>query len=211
MQRRFRWAIMKCAQKNLGFVLKKGPGISLVVGQRETVDLVLQVGDVRQTVQVEATPNGVSRHNRRCFGSGWRTASERASSQWPQLRSTDDAQPWSCELHLTAGRRNRHFEFGGRQHVCGFRPAPARKSLSAEWRGVHERIRNQQHTGRSERATLGSRCGARIFSRERHLWRGVREASRSPGEYCDRFGNESIARRRLRIPAEQRAGREELF
>ena len=31
-----------------------------MVGQRETVELALQVGDVRQTVQVEAVPNQVS-------------------------------------------------------------------------------------------------------------------------------------------------------
>jgi hypothetical protein len=34
-------------------------GISLVLGQRETVDVVLQVGDVRQTVQVESAPTVV--------------------------------------------------------------------------------------------------------------------------------------------------------
>src|SRR5258707_468168 len=38
-----------------GFRSEVKTGISVVVGQRETVDLVLQVGDVRQTVQVEAT------------------------------------------------------------------------------------------------------------------------------------------------------------
>src|ERR1700678_781694 len=43
-----------------GFRSEERTGISLVVGQRETVDLVLQVGDVRQTVQVEAAPNAVS-------------------------------------------------------------------------------------------------------------------------------------------------------
>jgi len=39
-----------------GFRSEVKTGISVVVGQRETVDLVLQVGDVRQTVQVEAAP-----------------------------------------------------------------------------------------------------------------------------------------------------------
>src|SRR5882724_278691 len=34
--------------------------ISLVLGQRETVDVVLQVGDVRQTVQVESAPTVVT-------------------------------------------------------------------------------------------------------------------------------------------------------
>ncbi len=43
-----------------GFRSEEKTGISLVVGQRETVDLVLQVGDVRQIVQVEATPNVLS-------------------------------------------------------------------------------------------------------------------------------------------------------
>src|SRR6202167_3085620 len=43
-----------------GFRSEERTGISLVVGQRETVDLVLQVGDVRQTVQVEAAPKAVS-------------------------------------------------------------------------------------------------------------------------------------------------------
>ena len=47
------------AEKN-GFRSQEKTGISLVVGQRETVDLVLQVGDVRQTVQVEAVPDAVS-------------------------------------------------------------------------------------------------------------------------------------------------------
>ncbi len=47
------------AEKN-GFRSQEHTGILLVVGQRETVDLVLQVGDVRQTVRVEAVPDAVS-------------------------------------------------------------------------------------------------------------------------------------------------------
>ncbi|HZV59642.1 MAG TPA: TonB-dependent receptor, partial [Candidatus Eremiobacteraceae bacterium] len=43
-----------------GFRSEVKTGISLVLGQRETVDLVLQVGDVRQTVQVEAAPTVVA-------------------------------------------------------------------------------------------------------------------------------------------------------
>ena len=77
-----------------GFRSELRTGISLVVGQRETVDLVLQVGDVRQTVQVEAAPDAVSVTTDDVSGLGWRTASERTSSQRPQLRSADDAQPW---------------------------------------------------------------------------------------------------------------------
>jgi hypothetical protein len=47
------------AEKN-GFRTEARTGISVVVGQRETVDLVLQVGDVRQTVQVESAPTVVA-------------------------------------------------------------------------------------------------------------------------------------------------------
>jgi hypothetical protein len=43
-----------------GFRSEVKTGISVVVGQRETVDIVLQVGDVRQTVQVEAAPTMVA-------------------------------------------------------------------------------------------------------------------------------------------------------
>jgi len=43
-----------------GFRSEVKTGISVVVGQRETVDFVLQVGDVRQTVQVEAAPTVVA-------------------------------------------------------------------------------------------------------------------------------------------------------
>ncbi|HWY06858.1 MAG TPA: carboxypeptidase-like regulatory domain-containing protein [Candidatus Acidoferrales bacterium] len=42
-----------------GFRREEKTGISLVLGQRETVDVVLQVGDVRQTVQVESAPTVV--------------------------------------------------------------------------------------------------------------------------------------------------------
>src|SRR5713101_4216566 len=42
-----------------GFRAQEKTGIPLVLGQRETVDLVLQVGDVRQTVQVESYPTVV--------------------------------------------------------------------------------------------------------------------------------------------------------
>src|SRR5882724_5274487 len=42
-----------------GFRGVEKTGISLVLGQRETVDVVLQVGDVRQTVQVESAPTVV--------------------------------------------------------------------------------------------------------------------------------------------------------
>src|SRR6202045_884054 len=47
------------AEKN-GFRTEVKTGISVVVGQRETVDIVLQVGDVRQTVQVESAPTLVA-------------------------------------------------------------------------------------------------------------------------------------------------------
>ena len=47
------------AEKN-GFRTEVKTGISVVVGQRETVDIVLQVGDVRQTVQVESAPTVVA-------------------------------------------------------------------------------------------------------------------------------------------------------
>jgi Carboxypeptidase regulatory-like domain len=43
-----------------GFRSAERTGVSLVLGQRETVDLVLQVGDVRETVQVESPPTVVS-------------------------------------------------------------------------------------------------------------------------------------------------------
>jgi Carboxypeptidase regulatory-like domain len=43
-----------------GFRSEEKTGISVVVGQRETVPFVLQVGDVRQIVQVEAAPTVVA-------------------------------------------------------------------------------------------------------------------------------------------------------
>src|SRR5580700_2790789 len=43
-----------------GFRSEEKTGILLVLGQRQTVDLVLQVGDVRQTVQVESSPTVVA-------------------------------------------------------------------------------------------------------------------------------------------------------
>jgi hypothetical protein len=43
-----------------GFRSEEKTGISLVLGRRETVDFVLQVGDVRQTVKVEAMPTVVT-------------------------------------------------------------------------------------------------------------------------------------------------------
>ena len=43
-----------------GFRSAEKTAVSLVLGQRETVDLVLQVGDVRQTVQVESAPTVVA-------------------------------------------------------------------------------------------------------------------------------------------------------
>jgi Carboxypeptidase regulatory-like domain len=43
-----------------GFRSVQKTGISVVLGQRETLDFVLQLGDVRQTVQVEAAPTVVA-------------------------------------------------------------------------------------------------------------------------------------------------------
>lgn len=43
-----------------GFRSEEKTGFPLVLGQRETVDFVLQVGDVRQTVQVESSPTLVT-------------------------------------------------------------------------------------------------------------------------------------------------------
>jgi len=42
-----------------GFRREEKTGISLALGQRETVNVVLQIGDVRQTVQVESAPTVV--------------------------------------------------------------------------------------------------------------------------------------------------------
>jgi len=47
------------AKKN-GFRSEVRTGLSVAVGQRETVDLVLQVGDIRQTVHVESAPTVVA-------------------------------------------------------------------------------------------------------------------------------------------------------
>ena len=46
--------------EKVGFRSEEKTRISLVLGQRESVDLVLQVGDVRQTVKVEAMPTAVA-------------------------------------------------------------------------------------------------------------------------------------------------------
>ena len=46
--------------EKIGFESAEKTGISLVLGRRETVDLVLQVGNVRQTVQVESAPTVVT-------------------------------------------------------------------------------------------------------------------------------------------------------
>jgi hypothetical protein len=43
-----------------GFRSEEKAGISLVLGQRESVDLVLQVGDVQETVKVEAMPTVIA-------------------------------------------------------------------------------------------------------------------------------------------------------
>jgi hypothetical protein len=43
-----------------GFRTEVKTGISVVVGQRKTVEIVLQLGDVRQTVQVESSPTLVA-------------------------------------------------------------------------------------------------------------------------------------------------------
>lgn len=43
-----------------GFRGQEKTGISLALGQRETVDLLLQVGDVQQTVQVESSPTVIA-------------------------------------------------------------------------------------------------------------------------------------------------------
>src|SRR5439155_8797265 len=43
-----------------GFRSEDRTGISLMLGLRETVDLVLQVGDVQQTVHVESAPTVVA-------------------------------------------------------------------------------------------------------------------------------------------------------
>jgi hypothetical protein len=43
-----------------GFRSQEKTAISLVLGQRETVDVVLQIGDVRETVQVESAPTVIA-------------------------------------------------------------------------------------------------------------------------------------------------------
>ena len=184
------------AEKN-GFRSQEKTGISLAVGQRETVDFVLQVGDVHQTVQVEAVPRRGVRHYGGCLRFSGRAGSQRPSSEWAQLRSADDAQSRSGELHLAARRRNRDFKFRRRKYVRGFRAPASRKSLPAEWSRIHQRLGDQQHARRSERAASGRGRRSRVFGREGLLRRGVRQASRSSDQYRDCLRNKSAARRRV--------------
>ena len=161
--------------------------ITLVIGESATVNLTLSVAQVNEDVQVEESAVGVSVTNTDVSG----LVGERQVKDLPlNGRSYDqllDAESRRGQLHLAARGRDRHLQFRGRQHVFRFRPAAAGESLPAERRGVHQRVGNQQHARRSERAASGRGCGARILRGEGYLRRRIRQASRRSGQHRHRL------------------------
>ena len=185
-----------------GFRPEVKTGITLVVGQHAEVNLTLRVGQVQEAVIVQEQGPVVSVTTQDISG----LVGERQVKDLPlNGRSYDQLltlNPGDRELHVAAGGWDRHVELGGGKHVFGFGPPAAGESLFAERSGVHQRVGDQQHAGRSERATAGRGCGAGICRGEGYLRRGIRKAPWGAGQHRDRFGDEPVARQRVRIRAE---------
>ena len=161
-----------------GFRSEEKTGISLVLGQRETVDLVLQVGDVRQTVKVEAVPTTVAVTTEDVSG----LVGERQVKELP-LNGRSYDQLMTLNPGMVNYTSQRAGGIGTSNSVVG-------NMFAASGRRPQE-----------NRATSGSGCRTRIFRSEGHLWRGVRQAARSPGQHRDRLGDERVPRQRVRFSA----------
>ena len=66
--------------------------VNLVVGQRASIDLVLTVAELRQSVQVQETAISADVTNTDTSGLGRRAAGEGPAAQRPQLRPIADAE-----------------------------------------------------------------------------------------------------------------------
>ena len=119
-----------------GFRTEVKTGITLTIGQRAEVNLMLAVGGVHQSNQRRGNCDADGRDDRRFFGSGRRVTGEGLAAQWPQLRSTADVESRRSQLHVAAGRRNRDIELRGRQYVLGLGPQAAGESLHSQNRGI---------------------------------------------------------------------------
>jgi len=148
-----------------------------VVGERVEVDLALSLSQLQQSVTVTERPDLVAVTTEDVSG----LVNERQVKELPlNGRSYDQLltlNPGVVNYTIAARRGDRNVEFGGGQHVRGFGPPPSGQSLHSEWRGIHERLGNQHHTGRRERAAAGSGCGARILGVSKHVRCGVWKAA----------------------------------
>ncbi len=144
-------------------------------------------------------------------GAGGRTPGEGAAAERAEFRWTADAESGDGELHGGAVGECGDIEFVGGQHVRGERAAAAGQFVSAERNRVHGGVADQRDSGRNERAAAGCGRGAGIQRGDGYIWRELREAGRRAGEYCNHVRHKCAARSGIRVPAQQRAGCEELF
>jgi hypothetical protein len=152
---RFPWAGYEVRVEKAGFRTEEKTGISLVLGQRETVDLVLQVGDVRQTLKAEAVPTAVAITTEDVSGLVGERQVKELSLNGRSYHRLMTLNPEVVNYTSPASRRNRGLQLRCRQNVFGLRAQARGESLSLERSRVYQRLRDQQHARRSERPTPG--------------------------------------------------------
>ena len=146
-----------------GFRTEVKTGITLTIGQRAEVNLMLAVGGVHQSISVEETAMQMAVTTADFSGLVGETQVKDLPLNGRSYDQLLTLNPGRGQLHVAAGRRNRDVELRGRQYVLGLGPQAAGESLHSQRRGIHQRFGSQQHAGRDERPAAGSGRGAGIF------------------------------------------------
>ena len=177
-----------------GFASQMKTGIDLVVGQTTEVDLPLPVGDLKQMVTVEETPNPVSVSTQQISG----LVSERQVKDLPlNGRSYDQLVTLNPGIvNYTAERSGgvgtSNSSVGNMFAVSGRRPQENLFLLNGvEYTGAS--VINNTPGGTSGQL-LGVDAVREFNVVSRHLWRRIRQASRRTGEHRDGVGHERSAR-----------------
>ena len=193
--------------EKMGFQREMRRGIDLAVGQEAEINLVLRVGSIDQQITVTEDAPLVN------------TTLSSTSGLIEESQVKDlplNGRSFDQLITLNVGTSNNSINTLNNSSwngfsVAGKRPETNRFLINGiDWIGgngtwpVH-------HALRSQRAVARSGSGARVQSRVRHLRRRVRQARRRHGQHRDRLRDQSMARRRIRVSAQQRFRRQELL
>ena len=183
-----------------GFKATALSNIDVGVDQRVRIDVRLEVGQMTESVTIEATTPLVQTNSSE-LGT---TVDEEQIKTLPlngrNFVSLTRTVPGRAPRHpRREHRRRRQPRLARVGVVLGQRPARARQQLHAR------RRRQQRDLAADGRPLPERRLARRVQAADQHLLGRVRPLPRRRRQPADQVGNEQVARQRLRVPAQRRA------